>query len=279
LERPAQLRLIMHEHPAGALPVLSTPHRPDFETLDRALAFHHEPVPIHGSVNAHTIAGLLNWDRVSRYQALWLSQHGSAALAAWGKERQRVATAEKWRFYDRIMLVCEQPYSDVRAPQLGLEMTDERWLQTSTHLRLEHEVTHYATMRLYGYMGLNLFDETICDWAGMTAALGRFDSRWFLQFLGLEDWPRIRPDGRVHAYCQALDQEAFALQCRLMRRVAAGLAWLSQTYYRESERWLFLLALTRLTLELLAAESREHFFLRAYQEAQQLLALPATAQV
>ena len=271
LECPTALQLNIHEHPAGALPIFVTPHRPDFETLHRALALRHEPVAINASVNAQMIAGLLNWDRVRRYQSRWMAQHGMAAMAHWGKEMQRVATTEKWRFYDRLMLVCEHPYSGLSAQQLGLDLTEAQWLHTSTRLRLEHEFTHYTTKRLYDYMGLNLFDETICDWAGMTAALGRFDGQWFLQFLGLEDWPRVRPEGRVYTYCQELDSEAFALQCRLMVRVAAGLEALSRTYYAEQDRLRFLLTLTRMTLELLAAEDRDSFFLRAYEEAARLL--------
>jgi hypothetical protein len=273
LAQPHQLHLVIHEHPAGALPVLLTCHRPDFETLDRALAFHNEPVAIAASVNAHTIAGFLNWERIHRSQALWTAQHGQAAVATWGQERQRIAATEKWRFYDRLILVCEHPYSDLSAQQLGLDMTEEQWLQTSTHLRLEHEFTHYATLRLYDAMRLNLFDELLCDWAGMTAALGRFEARLFLQFLGLEDWPRVRPEGRVHSYCQELDAAAFALQCHLMVHAAAGVEALSRQYYSKKERDLFLLALTRLTLELLASENKEAFFLRGCQEARQLLAL------
>jgi hypothetical protein len=272
LERPAQLRLVLHEHPAGALPILVTTHRPDFVTLTQALAYRHEPVPVNASVNAQMIAGLLNWDRVRRYQQHWLAQHGLAAMAQWGQEMQRVAGTEKWRFYDRLMLVCEQPYSGLSATQLGLDMAEAHWQRTSTVLRLEHEFTHYATMRLYGYMGLKLLDETICDWAGITAALGHFAGQWFLKFLGLEDWPQVRQGGRIHTYCQELDQEAFALQCHLMVHVAAGLEALSRTYYVVQERWRFLLALTRMTLELLASESREDYFLRGYQEAAELLA-------
>ena len=35
LERPELFRFFVGEHPSGALPVLLTPHRSDFETLDR----------------------------------------------------------------------------------------------------------------------------------------------------------------------------------------------------------------------------------------------------
>lgn len=273
LEHPEALRLIICEHAAGALPVCMTPHRTDFVTLTQALAFHHEPVALTASVNAHTLAGIINWDRVRRYQAHWLAQQGNAPGASWGQEMRRIATTEKARFYDRLMLLCEHPYSGLSAQQLGLDLAEEVWLQRSTVWRLEHEFTHYATMRLYSSMSLHLFDETLCDWAGMTAALGRFEARWFLQCLGLEAWPHIRQDGRVHSYRQDLDDEAFALQCHLMVHVAAGVEALSREYYTEHERMVFLLALTQLTLELLASEEREAFFLPAYAEGRRLLGL------
>jgi hypothetical protein len=274
LERPAQIELVIREHPAGALPVFITPHRPDFETLIRALAFRHEPGPTNASVNAHMISGFLNWERVREYQDSWIAKHSVAGMVHWNEEMQRVATAEKWRFYDRLIVVCEQPYSSLTAKQLGLDMEEGQWLRTSTSLRLEHEFMHYATKRLYDYMSLNLFDETICDWAGMTAALGRFEGRLFLHFLGLEDWPRVRPGGRVYNYRSELSEEAFSLLCRLIIRVAEGLEKISRAKYVEQERSRFLVALTRLTLELLAAEDRQDFFQRSYEEAGQLLMVP-----
>ncbi len=266
-----RLRLVVHEHAAGALPVLITSNRDDFETLVRALIFHHEPGPTNHSVNAQMISGFLNWERVRAYQAEWITRRGFASITKWPQEKQRVAAGEKWRFYDRLMLVCEHPYSSLTAGELGLQMNEEQWLQTSTVLRLEHEFTHYATYRLYGYMALNLLDETICDWAGMTLALGRFDARCLLHFLGLENPARVRPNGRIHAYCSELDQNAFDLACKLMRQAAEGLEDLTTTYSAKLDRTLFLLALTRMTLELMAARFRHTFFRESCREAAQLL--------
>lgn len=271
LERTAEIQVTIREHPAGALPVFITRHRPDFEMLVRALAFHHEPGPTSGSVNAQMVSGFLNWERVRQYQSEWIGRHGIGAINQWGQERQRVATTEKWRFYDRLMVVCEHPYSNVTANDLGLDMDEETWLGISTTLRLEHEFTHYATYRLYGYMSLNLLDETICDWAGMAAALGRFEGRWLLQFLGVENLGHIPQGARIRTYCSDLDQDAFQLVCRLMTRVAAGLEQLSRANYTESERVRFLIALTGLTLELLAADDRQDFFLQAYDDARRML--------
>ncbi|HEY2379668.1 MAG TPA: hypothetical protein VGK48_00680 [Terriglobia bacterium] len=271
LERPAEIRLVIREHPAGALPVLIIKHRPDFEMLIGALALHHEPGQTNASVNARMISGFLNWERVRGYQAEWIGAHGLAGINSWPKERLRVATDEKWRFYDRLMVICEHPYSNSTASALGLDMNEQRWLETSTVLRLEHEFTHYATYRLYGYMALNLFDETICDWAGMMLALGRFDSRRLLHFLGLESPGQVRPDGRVLTYCQGLDENSLRLICELMRRVAEGLEELTTANYVEKDRVIFWLALTRLNLELIAAEDRQAFFQESYAAAANLL--------
>lgn len=270
LLRPEEFRLTIHEHAAGALPVLTTSHRPDFESLDRALAFRSEPVVISPSVNAHLIAGFVNWDRVERYRRLWLARN-ILNPAGWPAEMKRISTDEKWRFQDRFMLTCSSPYSSVGADLPGLDMDDATWLEKSTVLRIEHEFTHYATIRLFDCMRLNMLDETICDWAGMTAAMGSFSASWFLRFLGLEDWPDVRPDGRIHTYRQNLDDDAFTLLCALTVQTARGLQSLNETYYQPDARPRFLLALTQLTMELIASEDRGQFFLEAADAVRPLI--------
>jgi hypothetical protein len=270
LERPDLLRLVIHEHPAGALPVLLAPHRPDFVALDRALGFRSEPVEIPSSVNAHLVSGLANWDRLRRYQAAWTARQPAADGAAWVAEMQRVAAAEPARFYDRVMLLGVAPYSAAGVWRLGLNLDEVGWLEASTALRLEHEFTHLAIKRLYDRMVPILLDELICDWVGITAALGRFKGPWLLTFLGLESWPQVWPEGRVHFYREGLDEEAFRLLCAVAVRAAHGLEALSQRY-PPTERTRFFLALTRMTLELLACDQREGLFADAYREAGRLL--------
>ena len=264
LERPQALQLAVREHAAGALPVILTPHRPDFETLDRALAFRSEPVPINPSVNAHIVGGFVNWDRLARYREEY--QRGD-----WAAEMKRIAGAEKWRFQDRFLLVCASPYSSVDVSELGLPYAPERWLQISTELRLEHEFTHYATKRLYGEARLNILDELICDWAGMTLAMGGFDARCFLAFLGLEDAAAVRATGRLFAYTEELDAASVDLLCRLLPPAAQALEALTRRHYAEDTRTRCLIALTRLTLELLASPAHEQNFERALSEADGLL--------
>ena len=64
LEHPDQVELAIHHAPAGPLPVVTVPHRPDFETLVRALAMRNEPGVVPRSMGAATVRGLNNWDRI-----------------------------------------------------------------------------------------------------------------------------------------------------------------------------------------------------------------------
>jgi hypothetical protein len=195
----------------------------------------------------------------------------AASGTSWALEMERVMKSESWRFYDRFILLCARPYSGVDSSELGLDLDGPAWIETSTVLRLEHEFTHYATKRVYDSMNTNVLDEVICDWAGMTKALGRFRADWFLRFLGLEGLPQIREDARILAYLPGLGGDAVALVCRLTARAASGLEALHDELYREEDRPRFLLALTRLTLELLGSDDRKRYFLEGYDEAGRML--------
>lgn len=263
LARPQAFRFYVHEHPAGALPVLATSERQDFETLWQALACRSEPRPVGSAVNAQMIAGFINWDRVKRYREEWSRKSGGSL--GWPQEMSRVATFEPERFFDRMMLVCLNPYSGVPVGELGLDLDEPAWLERSMALRVEHEFTHYATKRLCGQMRLNLLDEMIADCMGATFALGTFRRDWALRFLGLEAWPQVRPEGRVHTYRGELEGEAFALLGKLTVAAAAGLEAVTDRFYAPSERGRFLLALMTLTLELLASENAISFFASAWE--------------
>lgn len=277
LEDPAGFHLSIGEHSAGALPVMVTANRKDFEALCQALAHRSEPVPVHPAVNAQTIAGFVNWDRLRRYQEAWGAERSVFSReVAWPAEQERVAATEKWRFQDRFILLCANPYGGVAATQLGLEMSGAEWLERSTVLRQEHEFTHYLTKRLYGRMSLNLLDETICDWAGMMTALGSFRSDLFLAFLGLEEWPRVRPDGRISAYRGDLGDEAFVVVAELVLRAAEKLEDLTRRHWSEAAHTTFLVALTRFTLDLLASPMADEWFEQSCTSAAALLE-PATS--
>jgi len=271
LEQPHLLRASVHSHPAGSLPVLTTSHRKDFETLVNALAFRCEPTPIGPSVNAHMIAGLINWDRMRRYQSYWTDRHEGSGPLDWPNEFKRVASSESWRFLDRLIILTDSPYSGVHAAELGLDWDSAEWRERSTALRLEHEFTHYATKRLYGKMTLNVLDELIADWAGMSKAMGHFRAAWFVRFLGLDAYPAVRPGARIHTYWGTLSEQAAQVLGALVLRAASGLEALHEAHYSVASRTRFLLALTQLTLELLASDFREQFFGKAYDWAAGML--------
>lgn len=272
LARPGDLRLSVHEHPAGALPLLSTPCREDFETLSRAFAFRSEPAPISESVNAQMVAGFINWDRVHSYRREFEAEHGPAG---WNAEMARVARQEPWRFHDRVMITCARPYSAVAAADLGLPWDEAEWLRRSDLLRTEHEFTHYATKRVWGAMSLNLLDETLCDFMGMTLALGGFEADSFLRFLGLENFPRVRPDGRLHTYVAELDEEARALEASVVVRAARTLERIAEHHYDPEQRPRMLLSLAVLPLEALASAQADALFAEAWEESERLVSPPA----
>ena len=270
LQEPQHLRFIIHEHPAGALPVFITPVRADFETINRAMISRHEPVDVNPSVNAQLVSGSINWYRVRQYQLAW-SANNSHMLGGWAAEMQRVLKDEKWRFFDRFLLMGEEEYSSVRAKTLGLDFDDQRWLEISTVFRLEHEFMHYTTKRLFDSMRLNLFDETVCDWMGMVKAVGEFRPDWFLAFLGITKSGKTRPSSRFHAYSQPLEGDSLALLGDLMVAVSEGLDHLSKGYARRDNQLQFALTLTQMTLELIACSDNDEYFERGYSAIEEKL--------
>lgn len=267
LGTPEALQLTICEHPAGALPVLTTTERGDFETLVRALACRDEPAALGPAVNAQIVTGFVNWERVARYREGWSAGRDPLEVQlAWPAELRRVAAHETWRYQDRFLVTRVHRYSDVGAAELGLEIGEDEWRERSTQLRLEHELTHYATQRLFGAMRLNLLDETLADFMGLTLALGSYRAAWFLRFLGLEAWPEVRADGRVHTYTEGLSQPARAILYALVVRAAHQLETLATRHLDPRARGRFFLALCALTLELMASDESERLFLEAYAE-------------
>ena len=152
LEQPQQLRFWIAEHPHGSMPVLATPSRPDFLWIVRALAHRAEPVGIDAGVHAQAISGLIHWGLIR--------EMGPQARA-------------------RLIVLHDGPYGSVPAAELPIGLDDQGWIEASTALRLEHELTHLATKRVLGEMRLNLLDELIADAMGMLAALGDYSAELF----------------------------------------------------------------------------------------------------
>jgi hypothetical protein len=268
LERPDLFRMFIQDHEAGALPVLLTAHRGDFATLWRALVGRSEPKPLGATVNAHMVSGFINWDRVERYRRSWAADLDPAVSAArWPAMLVEVAESDPAAFYDRFILVCTGPYSGVSAAALGLPLSDDAWVERSTALRIEHEFTHYATKRLYGAMRLNLHDELLADFMGMTSALGGFRAAWFLRCFGLENWPAVRQDGRVHVYRGMLSDAAFTLLCAVAYRAAHTVERAAAQWYNAEQRGRFAIALSWVTPDILATPGGDQTFADAFERA------------
>ena len=179
LERPETIELALYPSPAGRIPLLIVRGRAEFVALVQAIAHRNEPKPVPDSQGAIMIAGYNNWSRVREL-------------------RRRGDELRRELYQDRFILLSDGPYSAVPAADLGL--AEREWRELSLLLRRDHECAHYLTRRIFGSMRNNLHDELIADYAGITAAAGRFRADWFLRFLGLEGFPAYRAGGRLDLY-------------------------------------------------------------------------------
>ncbi len=230
LEQPQALRLSLQEGFAGALPVIETGTRYDFENLVRAFFFKSEPVSIPRSMGACLIAGYYNWDR-------WTE----------AMEGQR----------DTFVILSPGPYSDV--PAHNLKLSEAVWHDYSMCIRRQHEYTHYATRRFFGCSRRHLLDEIVADYMGIVAAGGSFQLDWFVYALGLEHHPTYRVGGRFENYAGewASSPELYASLMDLVVQAGRNLAqfdtqWADRLRAYSDSRLAFF-ALTQLTLVQLGA--------------------------
>jgi|SRR5829696_341710 len=240
----------------GSVSILAPGGRADFVALVRALSMKNEPARVPESMGACMVAGLNNWDRIREYRRRWEAEGGDRSGTAWRREFKRLVP-RKELYQDRFLILSDGPYSNVTAGEIGL--SDTQWRTQSTMIRLEHECTHYFTLRVFGSMRNNLLDELIADYMGITAAAGRYRSDWFLRFMGLESFPAYREGSRLQNYRgrPPLSEGAFGTLRALVRdiaenlqRVGDGLGFLPGS---QEERAGMLLALCGFRLEDLAA--------------------------
>jgi hypothetical protein len=226
LEDTDGLRLFIHPTPAGAVPVLLTACRADFEALVRALVRKNEPVPLPASMGACMVAGYNNWGRVAELRRRWEAGEVDAGGARdWSAAFTRLKS-RKELYQDRFVLLSGGPYSGV--PAEAMEMGDDEWRRASITIRLEHECAHYFTRRVLGSMRNNLLDELLADYAGIVAAAGHFRADWFLRFMGLDGEEGCRGDGRIWTYRgdPPLSDAGFVVLQRVVRAAARAVeAW------------------------------------------------------
>ena len=220
-EDPDAITLHMYTHDAGSLPVVETSNYNDFEHLNRALVSKCEPVRIADGIHAAFIAGLPNPGRMLQLQD-GASQRGEP----WESAMQRLLNEDKTNFYDKIVLLHISSYGNVPASDVGLSELD--WIEKSSLLRIEHEMTHYATNRMLGSFRLNIHDELLADFMGFTKSLGFFSSDLFFSAMGIGD-NEIPHGCRFRNYVQELDESEKYEVLALARPAANNLEKLSNS--------------------------------------------------
>jgi hypothetical protein len=256
LQRPEGLELRVHETMAGGIPILVVPERADFVALVRALSGRNEPGPVPDSMGACIVSGLNNWDRVSRHRKAFEARRraGEAGLE-WSDEWTRLVP-RKELYQDRLIILSTGPYSAARADSVGQEETV--WLDVSLAIRREHECTHYLTRRVFGKMRNHVLDELSADFVGLMNAWGRYEARWALLFLGLEDHPRFRRGGRLEMYLgqPPLQGRAVEILRELVVRAVANLEAFVEAHPQRSPEEVARtgLAMMLLSVEELASE-------------------------
>lgn len=256
VEHPGRVEVVLHQSPAGRIPLLIARGRAEFVALVRALARRNEPAEIPDSQGALMVAGYNNWGRVAELRRAWEAlPAGERETATWSEEFARLKP-QKELYQDRFILLSDGPYSAVPAGDLGL--SEDRWRELSLLIRRDHECAHYFTKRLFGSMKNNALDELIADYAGLTGALGRYRADWFLRFVGLEDFPRYRQGARLDIYRgdPPLSDGAFRVLQALLKAAAESLERFDRGLPEPrtlERRALTLTALCRLRLEELAA--------------------------
>lgn len=274
LHRPEDLRITLHQTPAGRLPVLTIPHKPDFVLLTQAFTGWNEPIPVPAALGATMVSGYPNADRMRRLKASWLVSHPDATELDWRIAFQSFRS-QKGKYLDRFMLASTAPYSGVPGARLGLDANT--WKRLSLAIRIEHEAVHYFTCRVFGSMQNRLLDELIADYAGLVYGTGRYRADWALRFLGLEAFPTYRRGARLEYYRgdPPLGAGAFrVLQC-LVKRAAHNLEAYNRerrTSLRPAGRLRTVVALTRLTVEDLAATNASRRLEAALHEVEPLFA-------
>jgi len=255
LTDPEGLSLVLHPTLAGRIPVLTCRTRDDFVALARACSCRNEPDPVPPAMGACIVTGLNNWDRVGRARRRLEAERGAPFDEAQWAEAFRQIVPQKPLYQDRFILLSREPYSAVSADAVGLG--DDEWRRLSVVIRREHESTHYFTLRALGMMRNNLLDEVIADFAGLSAAFGRYDAALALRFMGLENHPDYREGGRFENYLQSpsIPREAVPvlreLVVRAVRRIEQAAA--DAEIASASTRARFVVALAQSTLVELAS--------------------------
>lgn len=253
---PNGIRVVLHPTMAGRIPLLIAETRQDFEALVQAFTDRNEPKPVPSSMGACIVRGLNNWDRIHSYRRSWQILNPNAPAEAWATEFQKLVP-HKDLYQDSFIILSSAEYSGVSAD--AAKIPASHWKPLSLRLRLEHEATHYFTLRALGSMRNHLLDELVADYVGLVRVFGRYDSRLARLFFGLEDFPQYRNGGRLENYrgTPPLGDEAFVVVQRLVNdSIRAIASFQAENGGQATDELLLIdtvLAMTSMTLEEIAS--------------------------
>ncbi len=275
LSQPETIRLLLHQTPAGRVPLIITGNRQDFEALVQALTKKNEPAPVSESMGAVIVAGCNNWDRIRRYRNQWEKENPSdCSQQKWEEEFKRFVT-RKELYQDKFIILSEGPYSGVSAEDMG--MSAKEWKRHSLTIRVEHEAAHYFTRQVLSSMQNSLIDEFIADYMGITAAAGHYRADWFLRFIGLSNFPEFTRGGRLEIYRgdPPLSDGAFRILQAIAKQASENLEQFDSScsidHNDMKENTAVLIAMTFLTMEEIASLKGVELLKQSFDSARALI--------
>jgi len=221
LNEPKALKIEVYQSIAGKVPVLTVPNNDDFNSLIQAFSYKNEPVKIPYSMGAALINGINNWDRIDTLKKEWQQAN---PFENWNIYFKEYIAPNPSLYKDKLIILSTKPYSGVSANSLNISSQD--WSAYSLTIRLEHECTHLFTLKHYGHMANNMHDELIADYMGISKALNKFNSNWFSNFIGLENFPEYRLGARLENYLgnPPLSKEAFNILKIIIKNATDNIA-------------------------------------------------------
>jgi hypothetical protein len=108
---------------------------------------------------------------------------------------------------------------------------EDEWKELSYIIRREHEICHYYTLRRFGYMANNMLDELIADFSGIIEAFGEYRTDAMLWFLGFENFPDVRKNGRFNNYFKNIEisEESIVIIKKLVYNAIEKISYLCKT--------------------------------------------------
>lgn len=242
-------KIYIHNHRAGALPVLFIPNRIDFENF--LLAYYPALKQIPLSTNAFFIKNALNTQRLQE------KKNAYSASIPWSIEYQKICYLEPWTIKDTFIVLTNAPYSNI-------DLLEDSWIEKSFAIRLEHEFTHYWIHRLFTPQKTTCLEEILCDWAGSIAVWNQYNANYAQKFLGINE---SQETSRFAFYTRSLSPKARLYYKGFIENSLNRLQQLTAQYYTKENFERFFLTLTLFSIKMLSSSSYEAYFLKFWEES------------